>query len=113
MKTGQQTEQLPGRTGQELDILTVTGMTEGAFKDYLRRHGDAPDACYLCKRMEGDSTLSLKEEGPDRRMATNSVKLQKIGRKVGETVLVFNLCVECCLLLDTSTDWTPDENSKD
>lgn len=110
MKTEEQ--QAEQGAGKELDVLITTGTTESGFKAYFRKHGEAPDSCYLCKRAEGDTTLSLKEEGDNLRIATNTVKLQKLGRKVGDTVLVYNICIGCLLLLDVTRDWTPRDEAK-
>ena len=89
--------------------LLVTGKTEREWIDEMRVLELAQEqgikkpkirTCYLCKRAEGEKSLSLIEDKEDEVVLSN-IELSPCEIKFGGGVtLSYLLCIECALLLD-------------
>ncbi len=89
--------------------LLVTGKTEREWIDEMRVLELAEEqgirtprvrTCYLCKRAEGENSLSLIEDKEDE-VVLSEIELSPCEIKFGGGVtLSYLLCIECALLLD-------------
>ena len=89
--------------------LLVTGKTERQWFDEMRVLELAQEqgirkprvrTCYLCKREEGEKSLSLIEDNEDE-VVLDPIELSPCEIRFGGGVtLSYLLCIECALLLD-------------
>ena len=89
--------------------LLVTGKTEREWIDEMRVLELAQEqgikkpkirTCYLCKRAEGEKSLSLIEDKKDEGVLSE-IELSPCEIRFGGGVtLSYLLCIECALLLD-------------
>ena len=89
--------------------LLVTGKTERQWLDEMKVIEFAEEqglrtpkvrTCYLCKRAEGENSLSLIEDKEDE-VVLSKIELDPCEIKFGGGVtLSYLLCLECALLLD-------------
>ena len=89
--------------------LLVTGKTEREWIDEMRVLELAQEqgikkpkirTCYLCKRAEGEKSLSLIEDKKDE-VVLSEIELSPCEIRFGGGVtLSYLLCIECALLLD-------------
>ena len=89
--------------------LLVTGKTEQQWIDemkaieFAQEHGlktRKVRTCYLCKRAEGEKSLSLIEDNEDE-VVLDPIELSPCEIRFGGGVTFsYLLCIECALLLD-------------
>ncbi len=89
--------------------LLVTGKTEQQWIDEMRvleltqelgTKKPSVRTCYLCKRAEGENSLSLDEDNEDE-VVLSRIELSPCEIRFGGGVTFsYLLCIECALLLD-------------
>ena len=98
--------------------LLCTGKTEQQWIDEMRvlefaeEHGTKKPrirTCYLCKRAEGENSLSLDEDNADE-VVLDKIELSPCEITFGGGVTFsYLLCLECALLLDVMEKMEEDE----
>ena len=97
--------------------LLVTGKTEEQWIDEMKVLQLAEEqgikkprvrTCYLCKRAEGEKSLSLVEDKEDE-VVLDPIELSPCKIRFGGGVTFsYLLCIECALLLDVMEDMGED-----
>jgi hypothetical protein len=96
------------KSDKENNTVYCTGLTEDEFTRKLKKdtkHGaDFTQFCYLCGRADGDTSIGVQRKGARVIACTAPIEMFSYERKVGKTTLVYNVCLECGLLLDLPTE---------
>ena len=97
--------------------LLVTGKTEQQWIDEMKAIEFAQEqglrtrkvrTCYLCKRAEGEKSLSLIEDKEDE-VVLDSIELSPCEIRFGGGVTFsYLLCIECAVLLDVMENMEDD-----
>lgn len=90
---------------QENRVLILTGMTAREIKRDMKRYkstGEKVRRCYMCRRGEGEITVAFDSEPQS--LVGKTIELKLIIRRFGNTKMVYQLCVECMILLKIDDD---------
>jgi len=108
------TTRAPARTAksaksdQDKNTFCCTGLTESEFSKRLKKstaHGKVlSEFCYLCGRTEGETSIGIQWKGDQPIACTAPIEMYSFERKVNDMKLVYNICLECGLLLDLPTE---------
>jgi hypothetical protein len=69
--------------------------------DLMQAGGQAPSRCYLCKRQDGEDSMTIEVSSDDKRPSVKPIPITlcHVERKMKHLRMHYKLCVECAALL--------------